>query len=322
MIRGFDLRRALTANWPYKVAAVVLAILLWMRVSAGQASVEQAVPTRLEVEVSDTTWTLLDVPPEVTTTFQGQGGDMFSFFFEQPRILKRVESVDDSTLTLPLSVSDVLYNRSLNVNPTSVDPDEVTIRLERRASKRVPVRVESDARATPGYFLGDVRLTPDSVTLRGPASLVSSVSEVSTEPLEVGEVSDRVSRQLVVRVPEGLRGVEVDPRSVLASVEVDSLRTRVFRVPLQITGTYAAQASVSQGTVEVSVRGGAGAIESLIPGDVMAHVEIAEPVTRERTQRVLVELPGDMAADAEAAPPLVRVSPAPGDGSRAPSSGG
>lgn len=310
----FDLRRALTQNWPYKVAAVVLSVLLWLRVSAGQERIEQPVPTQLRIQVADTAWTLLDAPSEVTTTFQGRGGDMFSFLLtRQPSILKIIDSVPDPSMSLPLSVADVQYDRALNVAPTSIDPDEVPVRLARRASRVVPVRVESDARAAAGFYRGQIEADPDSVTLAGPESLVGSIREVFTEPFEVGELTQRVSRQLPVRVPAGVSGVEVSPAMVLVSVDVDTLGTRVFQVSVAVTGPEAAGVEVIPGSVRVEVSGAAREVSSLVASDVLARVQIDEPVVAERTQPILIELPQGLQAFPAVTPARARVRRGTGD---------
>jgi len=296
-------------NWPYKIAAIVLSVLLWLSVSADKERTDQQVETALEFLVTDSAWSIVDAPTQVFTTFQGRGGDILALF-NQPQIRKVIDVVDDTLMNIPLSPSDVFYNRSLNVRATAVTPSEVSVRFERRSGKTVSVRAVSDARASPGFVIRGHEVKPESVWVHGPESFVRSISELSTDQLEVGSVDQQVDRQLAIIIPPGLDGLEVTPASVLVSVRVDSLRTRRFRVAIVPTGAYAAATIISPPSVEVDVTGAASLIDALSPSDLRVTLEISRPVTGARTEEINVELPAGVPATTTIIPPRVTIAPA------------
>ncbi|MXW55901.1 MAG: hypothetical protein F4Z59_04225, partial [Gemmatimonadales bacterium] len=103
-----DFKSAFTKNWPYKVAAIVLSVLLWLSVSADAEIAEQPVSTLLEIQVSDSAWSLREVrPAEITTTFRGRRNQMFAARFERPVIRKVLDQVEDTVVQVPLSASEV-----------------------------------------------------------------------------------------------------------------------------------------------------------------------------------------------------------------------
>lgn len=301
-----DIQGLFTRRWPYKLAAVVLSILLWLSVSEAELA-EQAVPTRLEIQVSDSAWSLSEVrPSDITTTFRGQRDQVFAALFEENVIRKVIAEgeVEDSILELPLSASEVIYNPELGVEPVEVSPSVVTIRLEERMRKRVAVTGRTDARAAPGAFVVGISTAPDSVWLQGPASFVVGVSEVTTELLAVGAVSSRVTQQLGIALPPDLAGVSVEPPDVIATVEVDSLLTRSFETPVTVRGTVpgggpgggAGDVTFTPPVVVASVSGPAGVVGVLDPADIVLTVEIPEFFDGEGTLPVRFRLPPEVAA--------------------------
>lgn len=299
----------LAENWPYKVAAIVLSVLLWLSVSADEERTDQEVATVLELQVMDSAWSIVDAPSEVSTTFQGRGGDILALF-NQPRIRKVIEVVDDSVMNISLSASDVLYNRSLAVRATAVTPSEVVVRFEHRSGKMVSVRAVSDAHASPGFVISGHEVNPESVWVQGPDSYVRSISELPTDRLEAGAIDGPVDQQLSVVLPPGLSGVQITPSSVLVSVRVDSLRTRRFQIAIVPTGAHAAGTIIDPPSVAVDVTGAAALVDALSPSDVRVTLSIEQPVTQLRTEALEVELPDGVSANTEIFPPRVTVSPA------------
>ena len=296
-----DLQGLLTRNWPYKAAALVLSILLWLRVSADAQLAEQAVPTLLEIQVSDSAWSLREViPSEITTTFRGGRNEVFATRFEENRIRKVIDQVEDSVVSVELSPSEVIYNRELGVEPVAVSPAIVSVRLEERVGKWVAVAGRMDARAAPGAFVVGMRLAPDSVWLQGPASFVNRVSEVTTELLRVGAVSRPVTQQLGIALPPDLSGLSVEPATVIGTVEVDSLVTRRFEAPVSATGlgvgSGAGTVSLEPATVTAAVSGPAAVVNGLDPADLTLTVEIPAFFDGAGSFPVRVRLPEDVAA--------------------------
>ena len=287
-----DVKGAFTNNWPYKVAAIVLSVLLWFRVSADTAVDERAVQTVLDIQVSDSAWSLREVrPAEITTTFRGGRNEVFALSIARPMLRRVLDQVEDSVVQIPISASEVIYNRELEVTPIGVAPASITVFLEERVRKRVSVAGLTDATAASGAVVLGMQVAPDSVWLQGPASFVNRMSEVATRRLEVGPVSSRVTQQLEIELPAGLAGLSVDPGTVIATVEVDSLRSRLVASDIVITGPRARMATVEPATVTVVMTGAAGIVDSLDPADVVVTVEIPDSFDSARSYPVRVTLP-------------------------------
>lgn len=293
----------LVANWPYKLAALVLALLLWFSVSA-EERLEYDVPTNVEVEVRDSAWVLASAPEQVQTFFQAQRGEAMGLTFgPQPVIRIVVDSVRSPVRRVEIRPDMVEYNTQFNARPMEVRPAEIELHLEPRVERRLPVRARLETGAAEGFtVVRPVLLQPESVTVTGAETEVASLSEVPTEPVELEDLRSSFTRELRLRPPPGVPTVSVDPRSVLATVEVDSLVERRFRRPLTLEGAEAGAAVLPRDSVGVVVRGARGSLSTLSSGDVQAFVTVDSLPPDGSIFSVQVRLPETVSATTSAEP--------------------
>ncbi|MDT8436732.1 MAG: YbbR-like domain-containing protein [Gemmatimonadota bacterium] len=255
-----DWRRAVFANWGYKLAALAVVSLLWLNLTADERQT-QSVATRLEVEVLDSAWVLVEDPGEILTTFQGRNRELLGLLLEEPQVAVVIDSVPGPAMQIELDAEDVRYDRDLEVRPTAVIPRVLTLRFEPVEERRVPVVADIEAEPASGFtVLRPVILSPDSVTIRGPASEVGKVSRVTTAPSRLTELSHPVVRDLPVVLPSGLNATGVRPSSVLLTVEVDSLVIRRRTVPVRVAGSGAGGLVAEPDSAEVVLRGAASTV--------------------------------------------------------------
>lgn len=311
-----DWRSTLLENWPYKIAALVLALLLWLNVTAEERQ-EFPVPTDLQVEVRDPGWVLVrTVPEQVRAVFQGRRGPVMP---RMPVIRQVVDSVTGPRMEISLEPRMVSgYDRELDLRPTGIRPQTVELHLEPRVSRTVSVEPRLRPSAAPGFaVIRPVLLQPDSVTLQGAESEVTSVESVPTEQAELEELRRTVTRELQLEPPEGLRSVTWDPEAVLATVEVDSLVERSVTRPVQLRGTAAGTVVLERDSVRVRLRGPAQVVSRVTPGRIRAFIVVdSVPPGRLRIP-VEIELTGAGQLTADTDPPDVPVRPlegSPGEG--------
>ena len=267
-----DLRTAIFSNWGYKLAAFVIVSLLWLSLSADERQA-QPVRTLVTVEVLDSAWVLVNAPTEVSTTFQGRARDLAALLMNEPAIPVVIDSVPDIEMRVDLDLARVRYDRDLDVRPTSIVPRSVELQFERRAERRVPVVAEIDAIPATGFtVLRPILVSPDTVTVRGPASEVGSITRVATRRIRLEEVSNTVMRDLQIELPTGVKSVSVEPASALVTVEVDSLLILTRRVPVRLVGTNADGLYVTPDSVDAVIRGAATAVRRRL--EALEYVEV------------------------------------------------
>lgn len=303
-----DWRAALVENWPYKLAALVLAVLLWLNVSAEQGE-EFSLSTEVELEVRDTTWVAVELSPDrVMTTFRGRRN---LFLPGDPVIRQVIDSVTGPLMELDVSPRMVRgFDRETNLTPVSVRPTTLEVRLEPRVSRRVPVEPRLELSAGSGYAVHrSVLLQPDSVTVRGARSEVTSLSVFPSERASLENLRRTVTRELQLEPPPGLENLQWEPATVMATVEVDSLVERTVRRPLVVRGSLASRVEVAVDSVTVRLRGPSSAVRPLEAGAVSARVQVDALPEGESTLPVSVEVADAEQVTALAEPARVEVLP-------------
>jgi diadenylate cyclase len=86
-------------------------------------------------------------------------------------------------LKVPLSVDNIKIPLGLEV--VRVTPSTITVELEQRIEKEVPVTPQVTGLPPPGFQIARVIVNPATVKLSGPESIVRSLRTVPTEPISV-----------------------------------------------------------------------------------------------------------------------------------------
>jgi hypothetical protein len=191
--------RVLTQNWQLKLAALTLALLLWVVVSAEQITT-QWLPVPVEPLDRAPDYVIVDGPHpgEVEVLFAGPGRELWELALERPVLVLPVAGGEGEDAVLGLDPRMVRLPNGLSVTPRDVRPSTVRLRLQRMVSREVPVRLRVTARTRARYIFTDTpALHPARVRVTGPAAQVARIQAISTRPLEISEadsVLDRVVR--------------------------------------------------------------------------------------------------------------------------------
>jgi hypothetical protein len=223
------LRGALTERLLYKAAALFLALVLWLVVSADQPT-EEIVPVMLVVR-TDSTLMLSEPAPALRARVVGPLRVVLKLYATPPRVLRSVPGEETDSIHFLLEPRDVVIPAGVNVRVSSLEPSAVSLHFTSRIGRKVPVRsrlrvtVDTTLRA-----LGPPRLVPDSVTIFGTRERVAAVANVPTAVMDI-RVRD-TSSVLVTLDTTGL-GVRVQPTQVRFRLRVvgDTLLPIPFLMP-------------------------------------------------------------------------------------------
>lgn len=181
--------RFFTENWALKLAAVALALLLWMAVRASTPKRTMFRNVPVEVDLRDPDWRLVGepMPSTVSVTVTGPTSELMTLAADPPRIVLPVERVSDSIET------QVVPPQWIRVPPgldrTRIDglrPDSIRLRYERLASRTLPVRVTTRGDLPEGLALAlPIRTTPTTVEVRGPARTLMDLDTVPLLPVDL-----------------------------------------------------------------------------------------------------------------------------------------
>jgi hypothetical protein len=222
---------SIASNWQLKLAAVALAILLWVVVSAEQITTQwiRGVPVEIALLDPDFVVTARSLPAEVDVRFAGPGRELWELALDRPALVLPVTRVEDDDLVFVLDPQMVRIPNGLNaVRPLDVRPSSVRLPLERLVSREVPVRLRLAPGVRERFVLLDTpSLRPAFVRITGAASRVAGIREVRTEPLLPAGSDTAYSR--VLRIDgDSLPGVRFSPAAVRATGQIDRMVERIL----------------------------------------------------------------------------------------------
>lgn len=215
--------RFFTENWALKLAAIALALLLWMavRASTPKRALFRNVP--VEVDLRDPDWRLLGdpVPSTVTVTVTGPTGELMTLAADPPHIVLPVERVNDSIETQVVPPQWIRVPRGLDrTRIEGLRPDSILLRYERLASRTLPVRVTTRGDLPEGLALAlPIRTTPTTVQVRGPARALTALDTVPLLPVELSGLRSATNVPATIDTT-ALEGFTVSPTEVNVMLRV------------------------------------------------------------------------------------------------------
>jgi YbbR domain-containing protein len=233
------LLRIITYNWPLKVAAILLATLLYAGLVVSQSSFEFTSPIQIRTINQPTTAVLLGNLPPVTRVRYVVSGDVGSpptaDSFRATIDLQTVNPTAGSTY-VPIDVVSV-DRRFLVVD---WEPRGINVQLDPKTTKTVAVVVKT-GELPPNLDVREPVFDPETVTVSGPASVVSLVvaarADVTIDPS--GLLVDRDVPLIPVDIVGNiLRPIQVTPASAHVKIAVfTNVRTKTLSVHPNVTGT-------------------------------------------------------------------------------------
>jgi len=299
------------------IMALILALMVWMAATIQENPfVEAFLPEEIPVEVMNRGEGLVIV---------GEMEDGVNVKVRAPESVWEDLSASSFRAYVDLEGLDVrLHEVPVKVEPASslvrileTSPGVLTLRLDRRMEKIVPVNVSIYGDPGLGYEMGRLVVDPSHAAVSGPASLVDQVVQATAEIYLRGE-KDTLERIVPLaptdEVGNMVSGVELDPQSARVTVPIEQrVGFRELSIKTVTEGTPASGYWISSITVEpptITVVGDP-AIVSEIPGYLETSPIDVEDAREDVSQQVPVLFPEGVSPleDVPTVQALIEISP-------------
>lgn len=261
----------LVRNWPLKLAAVLLATLLYagLIVSASAETFQGRIPIQVINQPEQTV--ILDTLEDIRSVrYLAIGTDrppVATSSFTATIDLAGVEAVAGAQ---PISVPVIVTAVDPRIQVIDFTPARVAVRLDPLVTRDVPVKVDL-GEVPPGLDVREPVVSQDPVTVSGPDSAVrfvtAAVARVRIDPSGL-DINETVGLLPVDGRGETVDRVDVQPSTVRVTVQIGSqLSTRTLPVQADVSGTPAASYEIASIDVQpalVTVEGEADALAGLV----------------------------------------------------------
>jgi len=280
-------------NFWIKIAALLLAVLLWFHVVT-----DKAFQYTIDLPISQVALSgdliLTEAPSEKIRVIVSATG-------------KRLLQTDWKKEGLKITINRNIAGRfNAEIGPDNlslvrsdglelfevISPREIVLSCDRLMEKEVPVKSRIEVDTDEGFMEAPLKaLMPDRVTISGPRRHVLTVDSVETEPKEYKGVRNDLSLKVPLVYPD-LYGIKIRPDTVNYFVSITPVRSRIFTsIPVILAAEDSLKfLMISPERVEVRVGGKAGVIDSLNRGDILVTADSRQADSLGNI-RLQVELP-------------------------------
>lgn len=124
----------------------------------------------------------------------------------------------------------LLMRMASTTSIVSVKADRWEFYYNHGARKRIAVRLDGELRPAENYYITQMRLSPDSVTVYAEESAFDSIAAVFTETQSIRNLKE--SQELQVPL-QGITGAKIEPKVVKLKISVEQLTEVTLNVPVQ-----------------------------------------------------------------------------------------
>jgi YbbR domain-containing protein len=195
------LLKKILENWPAKILSLSLAIFLFVFHNINLLKTKNII-SPLKVEGVSRYIITGRIPSEIKVELRSDDKTLSSI--GETDIITYIDLskyTAEGTYRLPVQIiknGNALVAETLEI---SVEPDDITIRLEKRETKTVSIVPQFQGVLAGGFDLASGTLTPDTVQLEGPVTLVNSISSVTTEAIDISGRSSDFSAMVILVSP-------------------------------------------------------------------------------------------------------------------------
>ena len=242
-------------NWPAKVLAIGLAIVLsvFHRMSTLESRFF-SVP--LNIENLGNMTPSSNFPRVVRVSLRGEANSIFPIMEDDIEVYIDMRRFSTSgTYTAPVQWRK--KGTALGVEPLqiTVDPMEISISLDHRISKFVPIAVSFRGQVESGFAMTSYTLNPNQIIVDGPAGIMAAIAELPTDLVDLEGRSDNFSMTVNV--------VNLDPLISIRGSGTSTFQGNINRiipvrnilnVPIVITGLragFAGELETSSGRINL-----------------------------------------------------------------------
>ncbi len=287
-------RNWLTHNLGLKLGSLAVALLLWFHTATERDyELVRSIPFEV-VGVAADLVVAREVPESLEVRFRGRGKRLLTLRWRDVRVQRDASGVERRA-RYNLGVENVVAPEGLGLEIVEVlPPTGVTIVLDEKITRRVPVRPQARISPAAGFTtVGTLRAMPDSVTLTGPRTALQAITAVETDTLFVNRARALVEAETALILP-AVYNCRCESETVRILQDVQEIGQRTFAdIPITFTGTTRPERYVTEPRrITVTVKGGVGVLAEMVASDITLTVDLnTHSPDRMVAVEPLVELP-------------------------------
>ena len=220
-------------NVYFKVLAVVLAVFVWFLARKSGEPIQMSFYAPVVFKNVSPEFQVTSDPPQVNIVVHTNSRDSFN-----PQEIQAVLDLDkaqEGILSYVLTENHILS--PVKVEITRIHPSQITVRIEELIEKSFSIKPRYQGTPKKGYLLGDIKIVPDTLTMRGPRSVLEKMEYISAHEIVLEGLNESTTMRVDLDLPGG--NVQIINQNVdfyTAEVTINSLpiKKRFDNVPVYL----------------------------------------------------------------------------------------
>lgn len=260
-----------------KIASTLAAIVIWFFVVTGEVF-EYVIEIPIEITTLDPNYIITSpIPLKAGIHVQGTGKYLFSFLlFREGRLQLNLNWQSGEHVIYPNETDIFFYGNAKNITPKKLLwPDSIQIKIEQLKINKVPITNNVTLKPLAGYTLvGEVLVEPEEVGVRGPKSVIDTISTIQTNQLTLDELKHPVDITIDLIEPTNEYMVLLE-KKVLLKADIQKLMEKTI-MDVPVTVRYLPQnvnAIVIPSKLSLVIQGGVDVVFPITVKDIKAYIE-------------------------------------------------
>lgn len=180
-----------------------------------------------------------------------------------------------------------IINREVPINVYDRQGNELNVRLDRETviisadilnpSKTVPISIETTGELPDGFSLLSTSANLDEVEIFAVSDVLEGIESISTEPIDLSEITESGTIEVDLALPEGVITEEVE--TIEVTVQIEETRT-IEALAIEEEGLADGQEvtflTPENGEMELTVTGNQSLISGMNPNDFRVSINLAD----------------------------------------------
>jgi len=220
-------------NASYKVLAVVLAVFVWFLARKSGEPIQMSFYAPVVFKNVSPEFQFTSDPPQVNIVVHTNS--RYSFNPQEIQAVLDLDKAQEGTLSYVMTENHILS--PVKVEITRIHPSQITVRIEELIEKSFSIKPRYQGTPKKGYLLGDIKIVPDTLTMRGPRSVLEKMEYISAHEIVLEGLNESTTMRVDLDLPGG--NVQIINQNVdfyTAEVTINSLpiKKRFDNVPVYL----------------------------------------------------------------------------------------
>lgn len=211
----------LKSEWLKRALAVVLAFVLWWFVNFWSYT-EQSFSLPIQFKNLPADMVIIETS-DTAAAFIAKGKVESVKNISQSKSIKPVVYLDDAKPGTNIFKIELILNEPQSDLIINLMKDKVRLRIDRIATKVLPVQPVINGSPGDGYVVDDISLDRNLMTIKGPSEVLSSMEYIETKPVQIAGTLSNVSLTVYPELPKLVTAIT--PEKVTVSVSLTKKKT-------------------------------------------------------------------------------------------------